>query len=140
MAKERFSEWVKNTLPKLPFEMQQDALLSWNRNTVEAQSKSKKFVPVAVGNLRDSIDTIKAKITSNGIVSAIIARVPYAARIHNDKSLRLKDPGEISYYIAGSPQKKVIKGESEFISKGIDETEDQFIRDLKKVIGKVWKG
>ena len=141
--KETLQQFVKN-LHKMSPAIQKMALTEWNQNTFIAANNARELAPFALGNLFDSINSIKARITPKGIVSYIVAKVPYAKMLEtgfdrNGNPIQLKSPGEISYYANGTKILKRRKGVIGFMGKGIDKAEHLFIEGLKTVISKAWR-
>jgi hypothetical protein len=150
MASKTLEQFIK-ALPKLAPETAKKAIRSWNQETIAAMDVSKGLAPEAGGGLVNSAFTKKAKIAPTGIESYIVYTAPYAQRLHNDSTLRLKKKGEVSYYLWGNGhegKKKGVRrgqkvnkqrqGRAGFLSKGVDKSSGNFIDALMDDIGDVW--
>jgi hypothetical protein len=139
MAKDKMtiSEFITR-LPKFAKATQSLILKEWDKNTLEATSKAKIKTPAASFALERANTRLKARITPTGIKSFIVNRLPYARKLHDDTSLRLKNPGELSYYRRGGKVFKRKKGEHEFISKAVTEQSGELTRDIFNAIDKAW--
>jgi len=141
LSSKTLEDFIKN-LNSMHFGIQELALKEWDEDTLIVQGKARENAPMTIGRLVRSIQNIKAKITKKGLESYIVAKVPYAKMLEigerNGKRIRLKAPGELSYYLKGKKRFKKKKGQIGYISKAIDDTEDLFINGLKTIISKIW--
>lgn len=136
---ETLSTFIRN-LPSFSNAVKAGFLNSWNKNTQYTLAESNKKIPVASGNLLRSGDALEAKLTSNGIVSSIVYKVPYAQGLNDVNSgLKLKEAGELSYLTPGGTKvNKRQKGELGYLDKAIKETANQFVDDISDIISKEW--
>ncbi len=145
MAKKETLEQFAKNLPKLPDRVQKLSLMSWNRNTLLAEGRTKDKAPMTIGNLVRSIAHLQARITKDGLESFLFAKVPYAKMLETGLDAKgdpitLKNEGEPSVYIKGSGWRvKQKKGEIGYMGKAVDETSDLFLSDISAIISKVWK-
>ena len=89
--------------------------------------------PVATGNLEGSGARVKAQITSKGIRSALLFKMPYAEFINSITNKdQLRNPGELSYYLKGTKVKKKRKGKTQFLDKNDKILFEKIINDTSK--------
>jgi len=118
----------KNTIPNFVndfkrsmLNVEEFALSSWNKWTLQTLADAQSKAPVASGTLEGSGGIKRASITPNGIESAIVFKVDYAKELNNEQSgLVLKKRGELSYYAGDTRVKKIRKGVLGFANKARD--------------------
>lgn len=108
------------------------ALGGWNANTLLTMSRAQFYAPVRKGTLQGSARRIKATIGLSGIKSAFIFGVPYAFKLERGINPVTGKALNIRTDINPNAQKG-------YSARAIDENEDMFIDDLKKVISKAWR-
>jgi len=116
-------------------------LKPWNNELQFTITDVGKFVPIASGALRDSIKSVKARVTDSGIVSYIESRIPYAKRLHNAPDGEVqnwKRPGELSYHDGGQRITKKQRGTNKFISRAINIHEKYFMDIVSKAVSKAF--
>lgn len=96
----------------------------WQMESLQVMADAQRLAPVASSTLQGSANTLSAKITDKGVESAVLFKVPYAAKLNDkDSGIRLKNRGELSYYAGGTKVKKAKKGRLGYldiaVSKGI---------------------
>ena len=138
MAEATISSFVKS-LPRFSDALMARFLNSWDKNTQFTFAEAQRKVPVAAGELLRSGRTLKAKITSNGVISSIVYAQPYAEKLNDPQAnIRLKEAGEFSYYAKGQRVTKRQKGELGWLDKTVDREAKRFLEDVKKSIDIEW--
>jgi len=122
--KETLKAFVKN-LGKFDDLTQKEALKVWGQETESAMGRAIHFAPQDKGTLRGKARLVRAKLTANGIKSAFIVGVPYAAKLELDKSLNIKTT--VNPF-----------AQSGYARRGVEEREPFFIKGLNIVISKAW--
>jgi len=130
-------------------------LRNWTLATVNAMTNAQRLSPVASGTLEGSADYIRARVTSSGVQSAILFKVPYAKKLNDKNSgIRLKNKGEISYYVGkkninsttkkgkrgGTVVKKQRKGRLGFLDIAVDKQQASFNAFVGSAVSKAFLG
>jgi hypothetical protein len=129
--KETLQEFIKNW-HKFDDKVVRSAIAGWNSNTLLAMVKAQFYSPVDKGNLQGSARRVKAKITPTGIKSSYIFAEPYAYKL--EKGVR--DDGVTPLNIKTTINPNARSG---YASKGADDQEPEFMRDLYRAISKAWR-
>ncbi len=133
MASKTLKEFAKNMI-FLPKETQDLCLAKWERTTIEAVDIAKRASPLLTGDLQGSGVHRKAKVTINGINSAIIFKQPYAEALEAGKRT-LKSGRVVKLKISKKINPNAKKG---YVSSAVKEIAPDFIEDLKDCIGKAF--
>jgi hypothetical protein len=95
---EDLKTFIKN-VPKWDDLMIKALVREWTAQTALTMEMARNFAPVASGNLVQSSDYKRAKITKNGLSSSYFFKVPYAKKLDDKRAnITLKNPGELSYW------------------------------------------
>lgn len=103
------------------------AVAGWNTNTLLAMSKAQFYSPVRTGDLQGSARRVRATVTSKGIKSSFIFAKPYAVKMETGIDPITKK--EINVNTGINPNAQI-----KYATRGVDEQEPFFIKDLKKVV------
>ena len=151
--KETLFEFVDN-FKNLDGVIDKNILKGWNRATNIVRGEAIERAPVASGDLAGSSSRIVAKITPNGIKSAVIFKEEYAKALNDKNSgLKLKSSGELSYVVypekvghvgkkkgvyRGTQVSKKKKGELGFLDNAVDSKEHLFLKIIDDAISFGW--
>jgi len=139
MARSETLEEFTKKLPSFPVVIQKRILKDWQTYTDEVFAQSQNEVPIASGALLRSGSVLNAKITSNGIESAIVYNLPYARKIHDGedskgRTINLKPAG----YVYPDGTTKAREGEYLFLEEPARTQLDDVTKAISKSISKAW--
>jgi len=112
----------------------------WDVQTRDTNSLAQKMIPIASGALMRANEWLRARVTPTGVESFIVNNMPYAERIHDDPTIRLKNKGEVSYRRAGGIIKKQRKGSQKWVPRAIKfkARKNDYENAIFKAIDKMW--
>jgi len=145
MAKrETLDKFVKNFL-KFDKQVQGKVLDDWQKETTFTFSDAQKLVPVASNTLQISGSVMKARITTQGVESSIQYKQPYASFLNDPLAvsskgnpIKLKKPGEFSYYSKGTKVNKKQEGKLGYLDIAMERHDQNFVKLTSKIVSQVF--
>lgn len=131
--KETIEQFLEN-IPSWPSAIQKMALGKFNLRVVEAKSKSIDVAPEDTGELKNKVQTIKAKLTPNGITSG------YVFLAHNKDYYYPKNVNE-GIGRNGKPIRIHTedgynsKAQTHFAEAGVNSVQSDLMNDMIKIVG-----